>query len=377
MPIINKENNILFVAYYDLMVNSNRNVAVSAANKIDYIISLLNRNGYIVNILSPAESKYKGFQSRQIRRFENNTLFLFPSYHSELRIINYFSRIFTRIFFMIELIRSCVKFRTVIIYHSMSLRWVIFFLKLLKCDVILELEELYSDLVESERKMKKIEIKYINKYEKFILSNVSLSKYIENKSNLVVINGNYFNNNFNEKKKQSSTINLVYSGTFEKSKGVIEAIHLAEKLPSEYCLHILGYGNNQEVTEVKSLINKINEYSLCEIKYLGLLKGEEFDVYLSENCDIGLICQDIHASYSSTSFPSKILSYLRNGLAVLSVDEESIRNSEVSPLIHFYQDNNFYDVLRSISVVEQKKKNSSFLKKLDEKKLQQINELVK
>lgn len=128
MPIINKENNILFVAYYDLMVNSNRNVAVSAANKIDYIISLLNRNGYIVNILSPAESKYKGFQSRQIRRFENNTLFLFPSYHSELRIINYFSRIFTRIFFMIELIRSCVKFRTVIIYHSMSLRWVIFFL---------------------------------------------------------------------------------------------------------------------------------------------------------------------------------------------------------------------------------------------------------
>ncbi|MGL9807212.1 hypothetical protein IGK17_000489 [Enterococcus sp. DIV2459a] len=75
-----------------------------------------------------------------------------------------------------------------------------FFLKLLKCDVILELEELYSDLVESERKMKKIEIKYINKYEKFILSNVSLSKYIENKSNLVVINGNYFNNNFNEKK---------------------------------------------------------------------------------------------------------------------------------------------------------------------------------
>ena len=55
-----------------------------------------------------------------------------------------------------------------------------------------------------------------------------------------------------------------------------------------------------------------------------------------QKCDIGLSLQNPEASFNMTSFPSKILSYLSNGLRVVSIRIPAIEQSSVGDLLYFY-----------------------------------------
>lgn len=57
---------------------------------------------------------------------------------------------------------------------------------------------------------------------------------------------------------------------------------------------------------------------------------------MMQNCDIGLSTQKPDAAYNSTSFPSKILSYMSNGLQVVSIRIPAIELSPVGKFIHYY-----------------------------------------
>ena len=46
-----------------------------------------------------------------------------------------------------------------------------------------------------------------------------------------------------------------------------------------------------------------------------------------QKCQIGLCTQNIDAAFNTTSFPSKILSYMSNGLEVVGVNIAAIKNS--------------------------------------------------
>lgn len=43
------------------------------------------------------------------------------------------------------------------------------------------------------------------------------------------------------------------------------------------------------------------------------------------------------ASFNDTSFPSKILSYMSNGLEVVSANIGVVKNSKIGQYIHFYE----------------------------------------
>src|SRR5690606_35053088 len=99
-------------------------------------------------------------------------------------------------------------------------------------------------------------------------------------------------------------------------------------LPNKYRLHILGFGNNSDIEELKKLINYVNKekgYECC--RYYGSLDGEKYSEFLLD-CDIGLNPQK-EGEYMDFAFPSKILSYLAHGLEVVSTRIKSVEQSKV------------------------------------------------
>ena len=64
--------------------------------------------------------------------------------------------------------------------------------------------------------------------------------------------------------------------------------------------------------------------------------GKEYSNFISK-CDIGLSSQNPDGVYNNTSFPSKILSYMCNGLKVVSVRIPVVETSDVKDGIWFYE----------------------------------------
>jgi glycosyltransferase involved in cell wall biosynthesis len=135
-------------------------------------------------------------------------------------------------------------------------------------------------------------------------------------------------------------IHLVYAGTFNPIKGgVFKAIDMAAELDENYHLHILG---NAEEALFKAVVKHMIQTGAktgCEITYDGCLQGEEYSKFL-QKCHIGLSTQNENLPFSKTSFPSKILVYLANGLKVVSAPIEPVQ-ATLSGGVYYYGDLSF------------------------------------
>ena len=138
------------------------------------------------------------------------------------------------------------------------------------------------------------------------------------------------NVSFNEDK-----IHCVYAGTFDPTKGGAAAAAAAAFLPEKYHVHILGFGTDEQKEKLMELIQSIQLKAKCTLTYDGLKSGEEYIRFL-QGCQIGLCTQIPDAKYTETSFPSKVLVYLANGLRVLSVRIPAVENSEVGSILYYY-----------------------------------------
>ena len=123
-----------------------------------------------------------------------------------------------------------------------------------KCRLTLEVEEIYSDVIENS-KIRNKEIDYIKIADDYIFATELLRKDINNNKKTIICYGNYkissdFGKRFNDNK-----IHIVYAGTFERKKGVITAISMAKYLGEEYCVDILGSGSQEETDFVTTLLH--------------------------------------------------------------------------------------------------------------------------
>jgi glycosyltransferase involved in cell wall biosynthesis len=152
----------------------------------------------------------------------------------------------------------------------------------------------------------------------------------------VIVHGVYSVENKTFNPFNDGRIHVVYAGTFDPNKGGARASILSSKYLSEkFHLHILGFGNHSQLQMVNDLINQVQSQTDCVITNDGLLKGSEFTAFL-QKCQIGLSTQDPNAIFNDTSFPSKILTYLANGLKVVSADMNVVRTSQVVDGLFFY-----------------------------------------
>ena len=80
--------------------------------------------------------------------------------------------------------------------------------------------------------------------------------------------------------------------------------------------------------------------------------SEEKYIRFIQSCDIGLSTQNPNAAFNDTSFPSKILSYLGNGLRVVSIRIPAIDLSSIGKYIYYYDRQGPEEIARAILNVD-------------------------
>lgn len=348
---------IKFICHYDIKKNShiNRNYALSAVNKIDYLVSLLNVLGYNVEIISLSSTRNpKSYKGEKIS-YNNNLVRFFFSVAWKTKIHKFASNMYMRFAIFTYLLLYAKRNETVFVYHSMQYSKILYLIKKVKrLKFILELEELYSDVVQkvgfnTERSL-------ISRADYYILSTEGIREKLGLSMNKSIIyygpyNLNFVydsnNSNYVVKKEFSDKIKIIYSGTFDIRKGVLNAIEMALYLNEDYSLSILGFGTSEEIKLVKSKVLSVQSMTKCKIVYVGKLIGAEYYNYLSQ-CDVGINPQAINNEFNNTSFPSKILAYLACQLNVITTDLKEISDSDLSNILHFSKSDSPRDLASAI-----------------------------
>lgn len=346
---------IIYVGYYNSLNNKQkRSVALSAVNKMSYIIEILNKK-FQVNVLSVSQSKEnRSYPLTEERLFDNSKLILLPTKKTG----NIFQRLLQRTLIKYELIKYIVKNTDqntkVIVYHSLEYLKAIKFLKRIKkFNLILEIEEIYADVI-GDKKIRKKEMEFFKNADKFIFPTQLLDQEInkENKPS-VIIHGTYKIEEEKSKKfrDQDGKIHIVYAGTFDPRKGGGAAAAAAEFLNENYHMHILGFGSQKDIDNMKKIILEISKKTKCTMTYDGLKSGDEYINFI-QSCDIGLSTQNPDADFNGTSFPSKILSYMSNGLRVVSINIPAIKGSDIGEYMYYYERQAPKEIAKAIKKID-------------------------
>lgn len=377
------KNKIKYIAYYAIENDDNRLGSLAAKVKIDYVIKHLNKLNIDVDLISPSWTQNKTgiYKGRKTILNKNTNLITFPTFGTKTKLFNLIKYKLSIILLCFYLIFNTKKRDKIIIYHSVSLYWALLVLKYIKkTEVILEVEEIYSDIQNMSKLERKREFKIFDLADKFILSTETLNNKVNlNSKPYVIFHGPYeFKTSRNNNRKFNKTINIVYAGTFDPKKGGADAaIESIRFLDENYHLHILGFGSPNEVTIIKNKIKEISMLSKARITYVGLLKGDKFDEYL-QSCDIGLSTQEPLGEYNDSSFPSKILTYLGNGLRVITVQIDSVYKSKLKPYLFFISNNSPKDISNAIKSINFNDEYNSeqLLNKLDNEFINDLYEII-
>lgn len=344
-----------YIGFYDLHDSlENRISSLAAVNKMDYIASVFINKGYKVNMLSCSYTLDKKMYKKSLQKVSPDiNVIRFFTLGWTNKIYKILSILNINLSILLYLFRKVKKQDKIIIYHSLDILLLAFLVKLLfGSKVIFELEEIYSEVKSVNKCLGKIEKTVINANDKFILPTKKLTKVIPLESTYAIIHGIYKSKksmrslSFADNKKH-----IVYAGTFDKTKGVMDFIKCSKFLSEDYVLHVLGFGSEQEVINVKELIESLNNSSECQVIYEGIKKGDDFDCFL-QKCDLGVSPQDANALYNSTSFPSKILTYLSNGLRVLTISIDTITESDLGEVLYYYEKNDSKYIAEKIKSID-------------------------
>lgn len=345
---------IYYIGYYS--DDLNRKFVLSAKNKMDYIIEVLNRIGYKVNIISASGGKKQAFKylKKEKKQLTINELHVPSAICTTSRFLNkivLFKIKFNIILFFLFNIKEDDK---VIVYHSLGYYKLIAILKkIIGFKMILEVEEIYSDVTGNERTRAK-ELAFFKLADAYIFPTELLDQSVntEHKPSTIVY-GTYKVEKDRKHKfhEEDGKIHLVYAGTFDPRKGGVSAAAAAgEYLDKKFHIHILGFGSEEEKKVIKKQIEEVNSKNGAIVTMDGLLSGEEYIKFL-QSCDVGFSTQNPDADFNDTSFPSKVLSYLSNGLRVVSVRIKSLEESKVGDLLYFYDGNDPKKIAETIKSI--------------------------
>lgn len=323
-----------------------------ADTKIDYIINVLNRIGISVEHISHISGSNSIFflPSRKINKGQN-TFYYFASFKNfKTPLLRFLNTKFIEIQFFIWCMLHLHRGEQVLVYHSMGYDKTFQILKKIKkIKLIGDIEEIYQDMLPFKKRYKKNEYDFIAACDKFMFPNTLLNERLnkEGKPSLIV-HGIYKVDNFEKGLSADKFIDILYAGTFHPIKGgAIAAVQAAKYLPSNYRLHISGSSCAEHLQLVKDEIEKINPLTHAQIILHGYLNNEEF-IDMMRSCSIGLCTQDPSCFYNLTSFPSKIVNYMANGLVVVAGRNRAVEESAVGDLIYYYNNQDPKEIAETI-----------------------------
>ncbi len=369
-----------YLTYYDTKNSEERNVFVSAKNKADYIAKKIAEIKGKTTIISASMTSANGnYKSREEKISENITLKCFRA-HKEQTVFQKIKSMIYRNFVLFFYLLFCVKRNEkIIVYHSLGYMKILNLLKRIKkFKIILEIEEIYGDVIENQRVIKK-ELKFFKKAEAYIFPTSLLNEKInvENKP-YVIVHGTYGVEKQLVEKFNDGKIHCVYAGTFDPRKGgAFAAVSSARYLPHNIHLHVIGFGTEEEKKSLITSVEEVSKTAKCKITYDGLKTGEDYVKFI-QSCHIGLSLQNPNAKFNDTSFPSKVLSYLSNGLRVVSVKIKALVTSDVGDLLYYYEEQTPENIAKTILSIDVNEvyESRKYIEKLDEKFVKEFSKVI-
>lgn len=342
-----------------------------------YVISALSKIGDKVTVISPAFSKNGKATLRECRR-EGQCEVVFPASRAKSR--NPFMRLLRQWHHhravRKELERQVQPGDTLVVYHSLLLmRDVAWLRRRRNFRFVLQVCEIYSDVV-GDRAGRENELRFIQTADAYVFSTERMEQQMNTEHKpFAVCLGTYTATQRVADEIDDGKIHCVYAGTFDPRKGGATAAVAAAFLPTNYHIHILGFGTAEETAAIKAQIAALQNG--CTITYDGCLHGEEYIRFI-QTCHIGLSTQDPNAAFNATSFPSKILAYMANGLQVVSIRIPAIEQSAVGEYLHFYDEQTPEEIARAIRAVDIRDGYDGIkvLHKLDEGFVQALGEVL-
>ena len=330
---------VIYIGYYDCVDNrtERRGYALSAVNKMTYICDAIALNSNSIQIVSPSQTTNQMCcRAHEIKIDDRVSLKLFFT----LGRRGWFSKILRKAAMDIQvfgyLICHLNKGQNVIVYHSLGYVRLIQVLKrIIRFNLILEVEEIYAD-VTGDSNARKSEYKLFQCADAYIFPTELLNEKLnpEHKPHCIIY-GTYQVEEDRHCSFGDGKVHIVYAGTFDPRKGGAAAAAAAGFLPANYHVHIIGFGSKEDTDHIKTVIAEVSGRSAATVTYDGCLSGEEYIRFI-QSCDIGLSTQNPNTAFNDTSFPSKILSYMANGLRVVSVRIPAIEKSAIGDLVTYY-----------------------------------------
>lgn len=342
-----------YIAFVDTeeYVNERRSVVLASSNVARYMAKVFS-SFCDVEIISPARTlaDFGFWRGRRIKLSDNITLTLPPSLGGKTRFTSVGMAIFTQLWLLGKLLLGTKRGETICVYHSLSVIPVIRIVRFLKkLRIILEVREIYNDVHDRKQSSRAKELAFFKVADGFIVASSLLDKLINPQAlPSVLAPGIYRVEKPRAEKFNDGKVHVVYAGTFRAIKGgALAAVRTAEFLPKNYVVHILGRGEPEVVENLLGEIDSVSRRSRATIVYEGVKFGDDFKTFL-QRCHVGLSTQNPEESFNNTSFPSKVLTYLVNGLTVVSAKVAPVMQSPVGKYVHYYENNNPSDIARCV-----------------------------
>lgn len=344
---------IKYFCYYDYREGKvPREGVQSASTKIDYLIEACNKNGVAVDVISKSGVSSSNFcldLGGRIHRGDN-TLRHFISLGGTSSSLRVLSRWLNTLHFLVWFLCNVKRNEEIWVYHSLGYcKLFIWLKKIVGFKLIGEIEEIYQDVHEQSASTAAAEFKFHAICDKFVYPNVLLNPICnpQNKPYLVV-HGLYYTVPDMGVHFDDNDVHALYSGTFDPEKGGAQvAIEMTEYLPENYHIHITGFGNEGLTAKLQELTKTFSTRSKAKLTFHGFISREELNE-LMQKCHVGLCTQPPHTKLNATSFPSKILNYMANGLVVLCGKNEAISQSAVGDIVAYYESDDLSEIAAAV-----------------------------
>ena len=374
---------IYYLGFYDKPEKQvRRDSVLASANKMSYIAKAVHRTGRQVEIVSICGAEQFEHSSYQ-EIYEGVFLRLFTSFGRGPLVKRVLSRWFLQLKWFLYILFHVGRDDTVLVYHSLGYMKRIYWLKRIKrFRLILEIEEIYSDVI-GKVSMRRKELRFFNCADAYLFPTELLNESVNTSGKpAVIIYGTY---QVEEKRNDCGFADdprhelkhFVYAGTFDPRKGGMAAAAAAKFMSGDCHVHILGFGSDSDREKLENVVAEVNRSSGGRVSMDGLLNGDDY-IHFLQSCDAGFSTQQTDAAFNNTSFPSKVLSYLANGLRVVSVRIPSLERSTVNSLLYYYDGNSPEAIARAGAGIDWKKPYDSreVIQELDHQFVKGIGKLL-
>lgn len=316
---------------------------VTGVLKMKYVVEQMEASGVSPYIVSLAQQEKRGF-CRSVRKILPNggvPLLYFAGFNG----LGQFGKMFNSVikivqlfFFLVFKVNSTDK---IVLYHNYpQTRFVSRIKPLIRADVIIEVEELYGYSPTADKPWVNKEIKAVKSMDAFICVNEGMPQLLGLPKERFVVNyGAGIIPVRTVRRRDDGKIHVVYAGTIEAYKrGASTAVEVAKYLPNNYVMHIIGFGEEENIRLLRKRIDEVNNsLNRKAVEYDGYYSGEALDTYLF-GCHIGLSSNVMRPNFANNSFPSKVITYMCHDLSVVLGYAEAFYGVPMSEGWTFYHE---------------------------------------